>query len=139
MGILHVHNWSFLYIEGKQNNAIQQRYERIADGHTGGINSVAVADDGSFFVSGSEDALVKVWSMKRWREEFTLEGHSGPVTCVVISANNRLILSASQDKSVRIWDFEERKEKCTFMGHAAAVMCITLSSNLKSILNWLSR
>lgn len=133
-GIVHVHNWSFLYAEGKQYSVIQQRYEWVAEGHTGGINSVAVSDDGSFFVSGSEDALVKVWSMKRWREEFTLEGHSGPVTCVVVSANNRLILSASYDKSVRVWDIEERKEKCTFMGHAAAVMCITLSPNLKSIL-----
>ena len=42
----------------------QERYSGLYDlnGHSGNVNSVAFSPDGTSFVSGSDDRLVKIWN-----------------------------------------------------------------------------
>jgi WD40 repeat protein len=52
------------------------RLLRSLEGHTGGVNAVAVSPDGRFIVSGSDDRTVKVWELESGRLLRSLEGHT---------------------------------------------------------------
>ncbi len=60
--------------------------------------------DENFIVSGSEDARVYIWHIKKEHPICVLEGHTRPVTCVSWNpVLHGLIASASDDGTVRIW------------------------------------
>jgi WD40 repeat protein len=71
------------------------RLLRSLEGHTGGVNAVAVSPDGRFIVSGSEDRTVKVWELESGRLLRSLEGHTGGVRAVAVSPDGRFIVSGS--------------------------------------------
>jgi WD40 repeat protein len=50
---------------------------RTLQGHSGGVNGVAISPDGRHAVSASYDNTLKVWDLETGRELRTLEGHSG--------------------------------------------------------------
>lgn len=55
--------------------------------------------DGTWFVFGSCDHTIRVWSPAL----FTLEGHTSGVRGVAFSLNGSHLASASDAKTVRIW------------------------------------
>lgn len=75
-------------------------------GHSGHVNSVAIADAADLAVTGSEDCTVKVWNLASGLLQKTLEGHCDPVWRVAVDANETWIASGSGDNTVRIWDLK---------------------------------
>ena len=76
--------------------------EHVLEGHSGPVRSVAISDDGTRVVSGSDDKSVRIWNAVTWGMEHVLEGHSAAVTSISISPDGTRIVSGSNDKSVRI-------------------------------------
>jgi WD40 repeat protein len=54
-------------------------------GHKGWIRGLIVTADGKYFVSGSDDKMIKFWSSATGQEMYTLGGHRGAVSCVATS------------------------------------------------------
>ena len=64
-------------------------------GHTSSVYSVAFSPDGQHIVSGSEDNLVKVWSVSGGKEVASLAGHASSVCSVAFSPDGQHIVSGS--------------------------------------------
>ena len=59
---------------------------KVMEGHTGGVNSVAVGGDGKRVVSGSL-TTVRVWDVETGECLKVMKGHTKTVTSVAISGD----------------------------------------------------
>ncbi len=93
----------------------------VLEGHTGGVNSVAVTEDDRYILSGSEDRTLRLWELAAAETKGVFQGHEDSVRSVAISANGRYALSASNDRTLRLWDIPTGKCRGVFKGHTASV------------------
>jgi len=77
---------------------------RTLQGHKDVVWDCAISPDGSFIVSASEDATLKVWDTYTGKERAILTGHAGGVTGCAVSPNGDFIVSASRDATLKVWD-----------------------------------
>lgn len=78
-----------------------EAYRRVT-GHHGGVNYLIV--DGSRFITGSNDCLVKVWSTENGRLLHALRGHSEAVSAVAVDSVNGIVAAgAAHSRKVRLW------------------------------------
>ncbi|KAG1898462.1 WD40-repeat-containing domain protein [Suillus fuscotomentosus] len=66
--------------------------------------AVCISPDDHFLVAGSEDRLIRVWSITNRMLVHALEGHSGEVYALAFTPDNNTLLSASGDCTIRVWD-----------------------------------
>jgi WD40 repeat protein len=78
--------------------------ERTLMGHEEYARGVAVSQDGTWAVSGSQDKTVKIWNLETGECRATLKGHTDMVGAVAVMPDGERILSGSNDHSVRVWD-----------------------------------
>ena len=69
-----------------------------------GIRGLAFAPTDVKFVTGSDDATLKVFDFAQGRDEVTLSGHSWEVRCVDWHPKKGLLVSGSKDNTVKLWD-----------------------------------
>jgi WD40 repeat protein len=77
---------------------------RTLEGHTQEVHCCALAPDGSYLVSGSEDSRLKIWDTSTGTERATLEGHARDVLGCAFAPDGSLIVSASRDNTLKLWD-----------------------------------
>lgn len=90
---------------------------REVDGSpSGAINALDLSSDGSLFVTGGNDQVVKLW---KYQEGITTHiglAHSAAITAISFSPNGKFIVSTSASGSIVIWKNpsyrkEEQKEE----------------------------
>ena len=57
------------------------------------------------FLTGGNDATIRIWSLENYAMLAALKGHSDAITCLAIDAN--FLFSGSEDRSIRIWNMAE--------------------------------
>mmetsp|Transcript_22070 Transcript_22070/g.50419 ORF Transcript_22070/g.50419 Transcript_22070/m.50419 type:complete len:528 (-) Transcript_22070:25-1608(-) len=77
--------------------------------HSAAISAGRLSLNGAWLVTGCEDSMVKVWSVKNHAKNLqlkaTLCGHeNGPVTCIDISLTFGIIVTGGKDGKVIEWD-----------------------------------
>jgi len=89
----------------------------VLQDHSGAINCMAVSEDGSILVTGSDDNTIRIWTSKAPRCDCIgiLAGHENYITCVVIE--EIFVISGSVDKTVRKWDMATCVCLAVFTGH----------------------
>ena len=90
------------------------------------------------FVSGSEDASLRIWKVNITESESgvvgegkflaSLHGHSDPIQCVRIS-KGQYIVSGSADCSIVLWSLATGKIVSKFVGHEDCVNCLYCLGN----------
>ncbi|KAK8783911.1 hypothetical protein V5799_009724 [Amblyomma americanum] len=98
--------------------------------HRGGINCLALSEDHSLLVSGSEDGRVLLWSSQSTPVELlgTLSGHEGYVTHCTVHGN--YVVTGSADGTVRKWSIVDAKCVHVFHGHGARVNRVLCTGDL---------
>ncbi|KAJ6565680.1 quinon protein alcohol dehydrogenase-like superfamily [Mycena sp. CBHHK59/15] len=103
--------------------------QKIFQGHSSGVTSIAFSPDGVRIVSGSEDDTVRVWDARTGDiVAGPFEGHSDWVTSVAFSPDGARIVSGSNDHTVRVWDARTGEIVAgPFEGHSKWVTSVAFS------------
>jgi cytochrome c len=80
----------------------RQQPDRVFEGHTAPIVSLAVSPDGARLASASWDHTVRIWSLDDGSHR-VLEGHSQNVNGVVFTPDGRSLVSVGYDRELRVW------------------------------------
>ena len=72
---------------------------------TEAINGLDIAPDGTRFVIGGSDKIVKVYNYEEGDVESVGIGHSGDINKIKISPDGHSIASVSSDGAILLWDF----------------------------------
>ncbi|VUZ43258.1 unnamed protein product [Hymenolepis diminuta] len=71
---------------------------------SGSINGLDLSADGTTFVTGGDDKIVKVWRYNEGDVTHVGLGHSSSISRLRISPDQRLIVSVSEDGGIFLWD-----------------------------------
>ena len=112
---------------------LEEDYGLYLQAHTESVSAVAVTNDNKYIVSGSNDNTIRVWNLKKKRQEFSLHGHTDGVRSITITSDNRYIVSYSRDLTIRVWSFQDRNQKTLFQGHTAMIQSLAITSDSKQI------
>ena len=80
--------------------------ERVLDGHTAPIVSLAVSPDGNTLASASWDRSIRLWPLSGG-EVRVLNGHDQNVNAVAFTGDGKSLVSASYDATLRIWPLDQ--------------------------------
>ena len=94
---------------------------------TGRVTAVAIAPDGTWLATGSDDRTVRIWDPATGRQRATLTGHTGPVTAVAIAPDGTWLATGSDDRTVRIWDPATGRQRATLTGHTGPVTAVAIA------------
>ncbi|GMF09828.1 unnamed protein product [Phytophthora lilii] len=79
---------------------------------------------GKVVITGSDDRLVKIWSLRTGDLLFTLRGHVGNITDLAVNHSNTLLASSSDDKTVRVWELSTGAPVAVLVGHSSVVNAV---------------
>lgn len=98
-------------------------------GHSSAVRALALSDDGTRALSGSDNAVLKFWDIESGALLRTFSGHSGGVTAVALSGDARRAISGSSDQTLKLWDTSTGDLLRTFEGHSSGVNTVALSTD----------
>lgn len=104
-------------------------------GHTDGLLTIAVADDGQKALSAGHDHTVRLWDVRSGSQLRLFEGHTAAVRSVALSADGQLALSCGDDRVVYVWDLTAGKEFARLTGHVDRVRAVAFSPDGKYALS----
>ena len=90
-------------------------------GHTDAVTTVTVTPDGQHIISGSQDTLVKVWSVANKSLVSTCPGHAYGVRAVAAMPDGQRFLSGGRDWTIRVWLLDGTLENTFSELHAQMV------------------
>ncbi|KAG9147799.1 hypothetical protein Leryth_003415 [Lithospermum erythrorhizon] len=102
------------------------------NGHSFGINDLALSTDESQLYSGHSDGAIVVWGMSNYSimaVSGALFGHRKSILCLAVA--NDLLCSGSADKTVQIWRPLEGLYSClvSLEGHNGPVKCLAVTND----------
>ncbi|XP_058770312.1 uncharacterized protein LOC131643955 isoform X2 [Vicia villosa] len=107
-------------------------------GHRVAVYCAILDGSGRYVISGSDDRLVKIWSMETAFCLASCRGHDGDITDLAVSSNNALVASASNDYSIRVWRLPDGMPISVLRGHGGAVNTIAFSPRPNAVYQLLS-
>lgn len=107
-------------------------------GHRNAVYCAIFDRLGRYVITGSDDRLVKIWSMETAYCLASCRGHDGDITDLAVSFNNALVASASNDCIIRVWRLADGLPISVLRGHTGAVTAIAFSPRLGSVYQLLS-
>ncbi|XP_067632448.1 protein qui-1 isoform X2 [Eurosta solidaginis] len=92
---------------------------------------LAVTNNMKFAVSTNGDNTLKIWSLTREDEKFTVS-HSDEITCFTITADSLYVITGSRDMSLKVWQATGGKLAQVLVGHSDAVNCVAVAVTNKT-------
>jgi pleiotropic regulator 1 len=106
---------------------------RVISGHTGWVRCIDVDPTNNWFVTGSNDKMIKFWDLASGKLKLSLTGHINSVRGVVVSPRHPYLFSCGEDKEVKCWDLEQNKVVRHYHGHLSGIYSIALHPTLDVI------
>ncbi|KAG0460503.1 hypothetical protein HPP92_020800 [Vanilla planifolia] len=128
----------------------------IGKGHMGDVGSVVFSRKWkNFFVSGSSDRTIKVWSFDdalvaedqeiALKSKAVVAAHDKDINCLAVSPIDSLVCSGSEDRTACIWRLPELVSLMVLRGHKRGIFsvefspvdqCVITSSGDRTIKIW---
>jgi WD40 repeat protein len=105
------------------------------------VQQMRVAPNGSMLTLMDDADTVRLWTIKKKDDKYTLEekstlkGHK-QLTCYAISPDGKRLLTGGFDKKVRLWDVEKDKEITFLAGHADTVTGVAFTADGAMPISW---
>ncbi|KAI3819205.1 hypothetical protein L1987_13030 [Smallanthus sonchifolius] len=107
-------------------------------GHRDAVYCAIFDRSGRYVITGSDDRLVKIWSMETAFCLASCRGHEGDITDLAVNLSNTLVASASNDYNIRVWRLPDGMPISVLRGHTGAVTAIAFSPRHSSVFQLLS-
>ncbi|XP_022770831.1 bromodomain and WD repeat-containing protein 3 isoform X2 [Durio zibethinus] len=119
---------SACYVIAKPSTMVQkmQNIKKLR-GHRNAVYCAIFDRSGRYVITGSDDRLVKIWSMETAFCLASCRGHEGDITDLAVSSNNVLVASASNDFVIRVWRLPDGLPVSVLRGHTGAVTAIAFN------------
>jgi WD40 repeat protein/serine/threonine protein kinase len=117
---------------------------RQFEGHTNGVQGLALSADGRRAASAGGDRSVHVWDVDTgdllWRidgNRKTSRAFGGMIWSVALSPDGSQLACAGEEsfQVLRVWDIARREEKCPIFGHSAYTASVSLSPDARYLLS----
>ena len=82
------------------------------------MDGVAIAPDGTWLATASDDGIVGLWDVATGQLRTTLIGHGSGVNAVAIAPDSTWLATASHDWTVRLWDAATGQLRATLRGRS---------------------
>ncbi|KAL1548178.1 bromodomain and WD repeat-containing protein 1 isoform X1 [Salvia divinorum] len=116
------------YAIAKPSTMVQKMQNlKSVRGHRNAVYCAIFDRSGRYVITGSDDRLVKIWSMETAYCLASCRGHEGDITDLAVNVNNTLIASASNDCIIRVWRLPDGLPISVLRGHTGAVTAIAFS------------
>ncbi|XWS38951.1 hypothetical protein CRYUN_Cryun18bG0007700 [Craigia yunnanensis] len=127
------------YAIAKPSTMVQkmQNIKRLR-GHRNAVYCAIFDRSGRYVITGSDDRLVKIWSMETAYCLASCRGHEGDITDLAVSSNNFMVASSSNDCIIRVWHLPDGQPISVLRGHTGAVTAIAFSPRPGSVYQLLS-
>ncbi|XP_073673576.1 bromodomain and WD repeat-containing protein 3 [Garra rufa] len=113
------------------SNYQHMKMHRRILGHLSAVYCIAFDRTGSRIFTGSDDALVKIWSSFDGRLHSTLRGHYAEITDLAVNFENTLIAAGSCDKTIRVWCLRTCAPVAVLQGHGGSITSLQFSPIVK--------
>ncbi|XP_051521573.1 bromodomain and WD repeat-containing protein 3-like isoform X6 [Myxocyprinus asiaticus] len=121
---------SFSSVNPVSNYQHMRMHRRIL-GHLSAVYCIAFDQTGSRIFTGSDDALVKIWSSFDGRLHSTLRGHHAEISDLAVNFENTLIAAGSCDKTIRVWCLRTCAPVAVLQGHSGSITSLQFSPFVK--------
>ena len=128
---------NFIRIFNLKNLKLKNEYE----GHNKSVFSLKYVLDGNYLLSGSRDALLKIWDVKAgYILKESIIAHSYAINSIDNTFSKEFIVTGSLDKTLKVWDMENFNllkviDKARYGGHSNSVNKIFCSSYKNSVIS----
>ncbi len=102
---------------------------QVFKGHAEAVETVAIAGNGQFIISGSQDKTLRLWEISTGRCTHIFRGHSGYITDVALSPDGQFAVSASRDHTLRVWRIASGMCLRILRGHDAYVSSVAVTAD----------
>ena len=110
--------------------------EKLLEGHTGDVNSVAISPDGEHVVSGSDDETIRIWNVATGKMIHKALSRGGAVYSVSFSHDGHLLVAGVNSGEVQIWDvMTGQLVGEPYRGHKDMVGCAAFSLDNRRIIS----
>ncbi|XP_066508163.1 bromodomain and WD repeat-containing protein 3-like isoform X1 [Hoplias malabaricus] len=96
-------------------------------GHLSSVYCIAFDRTGARIFTGSDDALVKIWSSFDGRLHSTLRGHHAEISDLAVNLENTMIAAGSCDKTIRVWCLRTCAPIAVLQGHSGSITSLQFS------------
>ncbi|KZV38388.1 transducin beta-like protein 3 [Dorcoceras hygrometricum] len=151
-----------LIVTGSKDNSVRlwdsqnRRCIAVGIGHMGAVGAIAFSKKNrNFFVSGSSDRTLKVWSLdgdsddvkenSNLKVKAVVAAHDKDINSLAVAPNDSLICSGSQDRTACVWRLPDLVSVVVLKGHKRGIwsvefspvdQCVITASGDKTIRIW---
>uniref|UniRef100_A0A7S2W8B2 BRWD/PHIP N-terminal domain-containing protein n=1 Tax=Mucochytrium quahogii TaxID=96639 RepID=A0A7S2W8B2_9STRA len=97
-------------------------------GHKAYVYCVCVDKTGRWIVTGSDDALLKLWNARTGELCTTFRGHQEVICDLAIDDTSKYLVSCSSDKTVRLWELLTGRHIAVLNSHLRSVNVVRFDS-----------
>lgn len=104
-------------------------------GHSGSVTTLSVSYDASYFISGSVDQTIRLWSLKIGHCLAVYKSHIRTVWSVKISPKGFYFASGGADSMIFLWSTNKNAPLASYTEHTEDVTHVDFTDNLNYIVS----